>query len=355
MPIDFQTVPYIPILSVRPAEMNALLELPEKDKGALLPFILLRAWLGSHSIDNSLDKISEVYGDRPWVIDIDPYYQAKDKSRPVHDTLKDLKDATNGYEHWCDFVEKLPNAIPCLQIDNIDELGAQIPKLIAFGRGIAVRIPMDMKPDIDALLGVLSPMQGHSPLIVLDYGQRNKDLLVGAAEAIAIVDKINQVMPNASIALSASTFPSSFVGVPNQEIFERQFFNMVRAASPDASLIYCDRGSARAKPLGGGGGVPAARIDYPLSNEWKFYRVDAPPPDGYPEAAKIVTKDTAVWNKRLRLWGTNQILLAAKGDGDAIRSPVRSTAVRINIHLHTQLHYGEPPEEFVDTDDDWVD
>lgn len=352
---NFQTVPYVPILSVRPAEMNALMKLPDKDKDALLPFILLRAWVGSHKIDNTLNKISDVYGDRPWVADIDPNYHPKDAPRPVHKTLKALKNPADGYANWCKFVEGLPNAIPCLQIDEIDELGAQLPKLIALGRGIAVRIPMETHPNIKAILGVLSPVQGLRPMIVLDYGQNTRDLLGSAAIAIENVRLINHEIPDASIVACATTFPSSFVGVTQQDIFERTFFNTVLTKCPKAPLIYGDRGSARAKPLGGGAAPEASRIDYPLNDEWKFYRVGTPPPKGFSKAARMLLKDTTVWNKKLHLWGTNQILLAAKDDETAIRSPVRATAVRINIHMHTQLHYDEPPEALVDTDDDWVD
>ena len=351
---EFQTVPYVPILSVRPAEMNALGELPERDKDALLPFFLLRGWVGSHEIDNTLRKILEVYGERPWVADIDPNYHPKESRRPVHDTLDALKNPSDGYENWFEFLQKIPNAIPCLQIDDIDQLGEQLPSLSALGRGIAIRIPMDMQPDINAILGVLLTVQGLNPLIILDYGQSNRDLLGSAASAIAIVNNVFGAIPDASIVISATSFPSDFVGVSHQEIFERHFFNIVRDECPDIPLIYGDRGSARAKPIGGGGGTPAARIDYPLNNEWKFYREDAAPPQGYNDAANALIKDK-VWIKDLHLWGTNQILLAAKEDGYAIRSPVRATAVRINIHIHTQLHYDEPTEALVNTDDDWID
>jgi len=334
--------------------MNALSELPEKDKDLLLPLILMRGWVGAAKLQNSLDKVEEVYGDRPWLVDIDLEYRASEKVRPVHTSLNELKISDNGYHNWCEFITNLPNAIPCLQLMDLNQLAPQIATLANLGRGIAVRIVPEMLPGINHITNALSSAQGLNPLVVFDFGQENRDLLTKVATTIPIVQNIHTALPGASIVVCATTFPSSFVGLPDQEIFERNFFNMVRDNCPGIQLIYGDRGSARAEKQGGGGGVPAPRIDYPLVNVWKFFRKDEPKPQGYfNAAAELVASDS--WDPNLKIWGTQWIERTAKGDVYAISSPAKSTAVRINIHMHLQLHYGAPLEEVLDTDDEWED
>jgi hypothetical protein len=56
-----------------------------------------------------------------------------------------------------------------------------------------------------------------------------------------------------------------------------------------------------------------------------------------------------------RVWGTQMIERTALGDPDAITSPVRATAARINIHLHRQLFYDDPGAGLYDTDEEWTD
>lgn len=334
--------------------MNALKELPEKDKNILLPLILMRGWVGSAELQNSLDKIEEVYGDRPWLVDIDPDYHPTENVRPVHASISELKKSDDGYNNWCDFITSLPNAIPCLQLMDLDQLAPQITKLVNLNRGIAVRFTPEMQPVINNISNALLAFEGLNPLIILDYGHENGEVLTKAATTSQTVKNIHAVLPNASIVICVTTFPFDFVGRPQQNIFERLFFELVKNNCQGIPLIYGDRGSARAKSIGGGGGTPAPRIDYPLSEEWKFFRKDEEKPQGYINAAAELMA-SEYWNPNLKVWGTQLIERAAKGDKGAISSPAKSTAVRINIHMHMQLYYGAPLAEVLDTDDEWVD
>lgn len=60
------------------------------------------------------------------------------------------------------------------------------------------------------------------------------------------------------------------------------------------------------------------------------------------------------WENDLGLWSNYIIELTSKGDDYGINSAQKATAVRINKHLYTQLHY-EFSGEITDTDDDWID
>lgn len=352
---EFHTIPYVPTLPVRPAEMIALKELPEKDKDLLMPLILMRGWVGSNELQNSLDKIAEVYDNRPWLVDIDPDFHSTENVRPVHLTIEELKASDNGYQNWCEFVASQKAAIPCLQLMDLDQLAPQIARLAKLDRGVAVRLMPEMYGGIDAIILALSSVQGLRPLIIFDYGQANRQIIDRAATTIPMVQKIHAALPDACIVVCATTFPSSFVNVNSQDIFERQFFNMVKDNCNGIPLIYGDRGSARAEKQMGGGGTPSPRIDYPLSDQWRFFRKETPKPQGYFDAAEELIERSGIWDPKLRIWGTQWIERTANKDQYAITSPAKSTAVRINIHMHIQLHYGAPPEEVLDTDDEWVD
>jgi hypothetical protein len=64
--------------------------------------------------------------------------------------------------------------------------------------------------------------------------------------------------------------------------------------------------------------------------------------------------DEGAWDAGLRLWGTQMIERTSLGDPDAITSPARATATRINIHLHRQLFFDDP-DGLYETDEDWSD
>ena len=161
------------------------------------------------------------------------------------------------------------------------------------------------------------------------------------------------MLPSAAVAISATTFPDSFVGIRSESIRERAFFNSIRAVIHNSSLIYSDRGSAREERRTGGGGVPSPRIDYPRFDDWKFYRVDSE--DGYELAAQDLVADESAWDPSIRIWGTQMIERTADGDRFAIISPVRATAVRINLHMHRQVFYDAQDKVASYTEDEWVD
>ncbi|MGE3993738.1 beta family protein [Pseudorhodoplanes sp.] len=350
---------YVPILAIRPAEMRALEELPEHDKDQMLPIALLRPWLRSARIDNTTRRWSEAYGSRPWIADIDPYYpslKADDDGgddRPVFTTLDSFSIATDGYKAWCDFVTGLNNVIPCVRIGPPAEatnIRLQIRRLKALSRGICVRVPRQPFPQLTSLLQFLAMEAVTDVMIVLDFLQVTGNDLPAAAQAVGYINTVRAQLPTAAVVLSATTFPESFDGISRQEIAERAFFDSVRRAIPGVPLIFSDRGSAREERREGGFGRPLPRIDYPTPNDWYFFRER----DGYQIAAERVMSSRQ-WDPRIMIWGTQQIQQTAKADPYAIISPARSTAVRINLHLHRQLFYGDPDGAIKSVEDDWVD
>jgi hypothetical protein len=347
-------VPYIPILNLRPAEMQALEELPENDKNLMLPFIHLGPWTTAHHLASSLDRVELAYDDKPIYITLyEP--ESGEGDRPVHHQLANLRNPENGYKAWCQFVESKDNFIPAIQLKVLSEIKQQVEFLYSLGRGIMVSIEKPRFPGIEAIARIIADGTdgGNDVCFLLDFGKINDAILL-EDQAGVYATNILTAAPNCHVAISASSFPSSFGSMSEQEIFERIGFNNLRKKPFGSRLIYSDRGSARAERQNGGG-VPLPRIDYPIKSQWEFFRSDGTleKSTAYFEQAKRAMTSTN-WDSKLRVWGTQMIERTALGDQSAIVSPARSTAARINIHLHRQLFYDDP-DALYDTDDTWSD
>jgi len=348
--LDWSDVPYLPMLSLRPAEMRALEELPNLTKDRLLPIIHLRPWVNAHRLESATGRIATAYGDRRVIIAMGEREQANE--RPVHAELEALRQPAHGFRQWCEFFETNENYIPAVQFSpEVPQEEAQIARLFGMDRGLVVIVE---RPAF-GFIGVIArrvgerSQGGQNVCFVIDFGIASRDHLQVAAIATGYINSIREHAPAAYIALSASSFPDSFVGLSEQPIYERRLFDTM----PDRDrLIYSDRGSARVERQTGGGGQPAPRIDYPLFDQWGFYRSDDLSGfEGYRQQA-IRLMGTDIWNPVLRVWGTQMIERTAAGDTSAIGSPSKATAARINLHLQLQTFYGTP-DAAEDTDEEW--
>ncbi|MGW8706083.1 beta family protein [Brevundimonas sp. NPDC055814] len=354
---DFTTVGYLPMLTVSNAEMRGLQELPNADKDLLLPYFQLRPWGVSNELRSTINRITEAYGERPFIADICAPAPPGGPTRPVHDELQRLREPHNGYAAWCDYLESHAFMIPTLQLRDISQLAPQIDRLYGLGRGLAVYLPQGVHGQLQNLMELISAgtRQGQDVVAIIDLGQRGQELLLTQAITTGLVRTITNAAPQIAVAISASSFPQDFVDRSSQEIFERRHYQGVRGQFPGSPLIYSDRGSARAERQMGGGGAPAPRVDLAKGESWSFFRDGSggPRPSGYVTQSSAAMASDA-WDRHLRIWGYQMIERTAGGDVTAIRSPVSSAAVRINIHLHHQLFYDHPLDMY-DTDDEWTD
>ncbi|MGY4197880.1 beta family protein [Bradyrhizobium sp. USDA 4520] len=352
--VDFSEFSYVPILEVRPSEMTAMEELAPSDKERLLPHITLRPWLSAHHIEPVIAKIEAAVGHRPVIVDVthDPFVSGEGR-KPVHDSLDALRDPTDGYSNFYDFVDEHEKFVPTLQLASRREVPAQIPRARALGRGIVVKLT---EPGFGASVEIaeqLTGMDQEKVYFIFDYQRQNRELLARAAGAIALINGIREILPDCFVSVSASTFPSSFVGIHRQAIFERLFYDEVVRQVQARKVIYSDTGSVRKERQAGASGPPPPRIDNAMPREWAFFRVDDDDLDrdaAYQRAATRAIRSEGWMN--LGVWGTTQIINTANGAA-AIISPQRSTAVRINIHLHQQANFGALPAP--DVESDWTD
>jgi hypothetical protein len=338
--------------------MQALEELPNHDKDMLMPFIPLGPWTTAQNFTSSLSRLKEAYGERPCFVKIaEPELGGGERS--VHATLAALRNPTDGYRAWCEFIETQNNFVPNLQLSELSELMRQTSYLYGLGRGMIVAFDDRQFVGIDFISQQVGQLthNGRDICFFIDFG-KCRDAISISGKAIEYAELILRNAPNSFVSISASSFPATFGDKVQQEIFERTLFGLV-SARVKSNLIYSDRGSARAERQIGGGGTIPPRVDYAAKEEWFFFRSDISASNAkerdmaYFEQAKAAIAAPS-WDAKLHIWGTQMIERTAIGDTSAITSPKRNTAARINIHLHRQLFYSDPTGMY-DTDDEWTD
>ncbi|EHC9865720.1 protein beta [Vibrio alginolyticus] len=367
---------YCPILAVSQSELLGLKELPEKDKDLILPIFPLKSWASSKELKSSLSKIEESIGkNRKWIADIDYedlLERKEEKYRPVHYDLLKLTDPNDGYKNWCEFIQNNTNIVPCIQLKELSQMSKQVEKLSLLDRGMVVILKLDDIKSQRYKIILPNLKEVNDLLIILDLEQITKEHVKLSNQISMYMKAIKTLLPQSLISLSSTSFPDSFGGYYKgvKSIYERALFDKVQATITD--LIYSDRGSARAIKMSGGAGVPPPRVDYACRNEWNFIRME------FSEVSPLLTKSEKqaqvrkekkelytkiskeiinehYWESELALWANYTTELTSEGgEFGIINSAQRATAVRINKHLHTQLHYNSIAE-INDTDDDWED
>ena len=258
-------VKYIPILGLKPAETQALHELPEIDKKLMMPLFQIGPWATAHHLQSSILKLEEAYGDLPCFVTL-AELEPPNTERPVHRQLAELHSPANGYGAGCAFIESKNHFVPTLQVGDPSQMMFQASRLNSLGRGLMVLIERAGFGGITQVAQVVGNVTsgGQGVCFLLDLGRATRDILGFNLLLSQYVREVVQFAPLAHVAISASSFPESFTSINDQEIFERVLFEAIREHVGGA-LIYSDRGSARAERQGGGGGIPAPRVDYATS------------------------------------------------------------------------------------------
>lgn len=363
---------YLPILALKPAEMAALEELPEKDKELLLPLIPLKKWASSKIFSKSLERIRKALGSNYFIADLDHDFllDIKNKKKSYSDELieevSDLCLSDNGYNNWVKFISSDEKMIPTLQFEDITQLSAQVDNFLILNRPMVARFEffgdylISTKKFQEAVKVLSEKKFPYGLLVIFDYGDVNRFDLLEYNKYSTLIKRISDFLPSAIFSLSGTSFPYSFSGSYRGEIpiYERQIFNKVSSECDGIHIIYSDRASTRALSNTGGAGIPPPRIDYPLKNDWRFIRKElssgALEKEELYRIAACEIRNSDYWVDCLHLWGTQMIEKTCLGDLYGITSASRATAVRINIHLYQQLHYFDSLDS-LDTEEEWVD
>tara|TARA_R110000868_G_scaffold243100_1_gene498873 strand:- start:54538 stop:55614 length:1077 start_codon:yes stop_codon:yes gene_type:complete len=358
MAIDIRGLGYVPTIFIRNAEIKALSNLPVSDKRDLYPIFQLRPWLNSHHLENSIKVVEKAIGEKPYFLDLDPYYDfmAKDLTKEAVAEFRSLFSPKDAFSNWYSFVEKFDRVTPCLRLESggYSTLGPQIEVATSLDRGFLAYIRHDFVYPFDQVITQVCET-GHSNFaFVIDTGW-NKNLMPRMQWASSLIAKISDHRPEIPVIVTGSSFPDLFVNFSQgfvKPIDERAIYNSLVREHNAASLIYGDWGSTRPPSSGGGGQKIPPRIDLPTSSGWAIFRSEDDD-EGYQEMA-VEAMGSDEWNGQPQLWGTHMIESTSLGSQSGIKSVASASATRINIHLHTQLRYSAPGL-FFDTEDDYVD
>lgn len=370
MAIDLFRATYVPTVFIRNAELRAVSELPDGVKDSLTPIFWLKPFPNANHLSRTIEKIESAFGDdRTYFLEIDPFYNTENvKTRkPAHDEFESLIDSSNGSAKWVQFFNDHPNAFPCIQVDYGDADGAraQAAAFSEMERVFLVRFSFlhasgkNWLEIVDAICE--TPHANFGFVVDVEWGN---DILSRAVWADAIVKRIVQLRGDSvPIIMSGSSFPDNFVPFENggaASVDERVVFNNLITNNNEARLIYGDWAGSRSPSEGGGGGHPIPpRIDLSTQNAWEIYRV-RDEDGGFPAAAKAAMASKS-YPRGVGIWATYVIAATAiddptglkkNRDKNAITSPARAAATRINLHLYTQMNFGNF-DPAPDTDDEF--
>lgn len=348
---------YYPSLIVRPAEMQALEELPESEKDSIFPILQICPWASSNSFENTHNKIRDVYGERPLICDLDRSYSSR-ADRDAVTYYNGLCNPDNQCEDWIELISRNPNYIPCIQMfgQTSNAIQNQIETFHAMERGMAFRFNAfkvyDFEDISELIRNHLQENDSGSVCFIVDVGLIDQ-VAISQNAAVRLINNLREFV-DVRIIISSASFPRDFTFIDGMEtiaIKSRQLFDLIRAGYNDLSLSYSDWGSTKPRSTGIAS-APLPRIDFPVNRRWVSARSKSRAWT-YRNAAEQIARSVH-WENRPNVWGVQMIERTSKGDEYGIDSSRKASSARINIHLFTQNHY-EGDVGQVSTDEPWED
>lgn len=337
MTVNFDQYRYYPSLRTRLWEMRGYRELRDEDKDALLPIFVLSSHGQTKGISEVQSKVDEALNGRTCIIDLEqsPFYSCDD--------CEALSDPAKGFEAWRNFFKNRQNLVPTALLPSGGPLREIVRQVMMFEQSAGQVVVRSRSPEADlpALSAIISAVDSvNNLLIVLDFGYVKTRSKAKAFEAANVINALRSVDDAARIVVMASSFPKSVAayddGAGRLEIEER---GMHAALGGDAVAIYGDFGSIHPEPMQPMLARFVPRVDYPIADAWLFRRLRNDQ-GGYQRCAELITQ-LVDWDPALvsRVWGAEQIDLAARGDLTKRSAPGPWIAARVNLHLWQQLHY----------------
>lgn len=347
---------YVPVLATRVAELKAVAGLSEVSKNLLTPLFLLRPWPNANELSTAIEKIEESFGDRPFFLSLSRAPIEAKRVKPAHIEFNKLISSEEGYQSYFEFVGQINHASPVLQSEQgfFRDIDRQIEHAKRLNRGLLIHVDVQTTRGIAELYRAVSSAKMNGVSFLFDTGWGGRDLLGFAAIIVSHIRSLREVIPDPQIIVCGSSFPENFQGMGLRRqfpVFERQLHEQVSRQFNDMYISYGDWGSTRPirpnTPMN-----TVRRIDLPVPNNWICFR-EGGDNKSYIDLARAVIIDPE-WPANLNLWGIYQILATSQGADGAIQGPSAASAVRINIHLHRQIHYDDPTSQG-DTDEPYVD
>ena len=338
---------YYPTICVRRAEMRAMQHLPDSEKEKMLPIVLLAPWLNSILFDNTIEVVKKSIGDIPIIVDVDRYFSST-SDLPSRQFWRKLLNTESGHTEWMNFVEKIDNYIPCIQLfgRSVSQIEYQIDHASALARGMVFRFELERNYSYDEIFQVIGRNIENDILCIFDAGYGDpteyKEMLVSR-----LIDRLIELSDDARFVVSASSFPNEFSEFDDfsasKSIGSRILFSNLSRKYGNYKMFYGDWGSTKPRRYDGGGSKPLPRIDFPTKGRWIIARSKEGEWD-FEEAAKRIVR-LAEWEDRPMVWGAGMIEKTAKGLPGGISTGPEAIASRVNIHLFLQNNFNssEPP------------
>lgn len=271
--------------------------------------------------------------------------------------INGLYDSTNGYQRWCDFLERLNaestfrSITPCIVLDgeddNIEEnLRLEVERLSQRHPLIAYRSNIDDEACYEDIPIVTSALGTSGLVFIIDAEYVSQPSIHSFYEKIKKrIENISPLLPaSAQIVISATSFPnniSEIGGLTHDEfeLCEVRLHEMLK----EKAIIYSDYGCINPQRNDGvvmaRGWIP--RIDVPLERSVFYHRQRRPSgTSAYNETYKAVAANVvhdAKFPSSLRgNWGIEQIENSA-GGANPSSQPNFWISVRMSIHVETQV------------------
>ena len=327
----------------------------------MTPCFLLAPWANSNSLERTITRIQRAFPNRPYFLDFDQDYQLTNLESEPQRELEKLGETANGFENWIQFVEEHVNVWPCVQTKQQSraQIIHQIRAYQALERPYCLRIVKEHFPNnIDNIVAALASA-GTSDFAIILEGGWTRDPLTLAAWFVGILSgslrQIDAVIP---VVLSCTSIPEMFTSFDSREPTTVSFENrllvqQVARTSNRARIIYGDWGSTRPRKNGSFASRPFDRVDYSTENAWIIAR-NKKDRWTFREAANAIVKSSQ-WDGNLGVWGEEMIVNTSINQELGIDTPPKNVAVRVNIHLHRQAFFGQPPLDPISMDEDWQD
>ncbi len=336
-------------------------------KDNMTPCFLLAPWLNSSTLYRSIEKIEEVYQQRHYFLDIDYDYTAVKLDLKPQKEFSSLKDSSNSFSNWVEFIEQSKWIIPCVQLHEQSEkdICEQIRGCGNGGRDLCIRISRNYSPsNTNEIYRAISHSNSANIYIILEGGW----VPYFSHHEIAALEswfrgKIHELVhgidtdSNISIIISYTSAPKEFAlmrGITRIPLENRTVYESLKPLSNQVNFIYGDWGSTCARPPRRVLRSPWPRIDYPTSDSLYIARNKEEGWTFQDAAAKLMERD-GVWGGDSGAWGEEMIRNTAFHEELGINTSPKNVAARINIHLHRQAFYDEPDLGALDLEEDWVD
>lgn len=358
--MDFLGKSYVPTLAVRPSEMNGLEYLPEETKKRMVPCFLLAPWATSTSLEKTMDRIERAFKGKNFILDLDRDYSGGNADGNAQLEFKSLLKPKDCYLNWRNFVAKYPLIYPCIQIHGQSqaELMIQITEFRKLGRPFCVRLER-YRPSGNTIeiVAALVSEGAADYAIILEAGWTDDPLSVAVWAQGLISGSLASIDADIPIVVSCTSTPKDYSwveGVREIPFTNRLLIDQVRAATNRATIVYGDWGSTRPREEAGFGSRPLDRIDYPMAKSWQVAR-SKQKQWTFQDAAKQIVSNSQIWDGGLKIWGEEMILSTSVNMDLGINTPQKNVASRVNIHLHRQAFFDNPPPAGTVFEEKWQD